>query len=106
MKDGTACDKRTLTIGDEEGISIQVTLWRESCESQPYEAGQVIAFRSCRVSDFNGKSLNASSPADIIMSPRHPRAMQLASWQKGTTLSTIASNARSLSQRNEGASRD
>ena len=78
MKDGTSCDKRTLTIGDEQGISIQVTLWRESCESQPYEAGQIIAFRCCRVSEFNGKSLNAGSPSDIIVSPRHTRAAQLA----------------------------
>lgn len=76
MKDGTQRDKRTLIVGDESKISISVTLWGSACEAHDYQIGQVIALKSCRVSEYNGKSLNASSdPNDISFNMRHPRAL-------------------------------
>lgn len=61
MKDGKSRDKRTITIGDESNICLNVTLWGTVTEAHPFRTGQVIALKSCRVSDYNGKSLNASS---------------------------------------------
>ena len=66
MKDGKVRDKRTLTIGDETNICIGVTLWGPVTEAHRYGSGQIIALKGCRVSDFNGKSLNASSHAEDI----------------------------------------
>ena len=66
MRDGKVREKRTLTIGDESNICIGVTLWGAVTEVHRYSAGQVVAFKGCRVSDFNGKSLNASSHAEDI----------------------------------------
>lgn len=66
MRDGKERDKRTLTIGDESNKCINVTLWGPVVEAHPYRTGQVIALKSCRVSDFNGKSLNASSHGEDI----------------------------------------
>lgn len=66
MRDGKERDKRTLTIGDESNKCINVTLWGSVVEAHPYRAGQVIALKCCRVSDFNGKSLNASSHGEDI----------------------------------------
>ena len=67
MKDGTMRDKRSLTIGDESHASIGVTLWGTVAQAHPYSSGQVIAMKNCRVSNYNGKSLNASSHADDIV---------------------------------------
>ena len=84
LKDGSSRNKKTLTIGDEGNMSIAVTLWGELCEAHIYEIGQIIAFRGCRISDYNGKSLNASSqPSDLVFNPRHARAHTLAKWHKG-----------------------
>lgn len=66
MKDGKVREKRTLTIGDESNVCINVTLWGSCVEAHTYGTGQVIAFKNCRVSDFNGKSLNASSHGEDI----------------------------------------
>lgn len=78
MKDGNSRDKRTLLIGDEGNVSIGVTLWGTACEAHNYEVGQVIAFKACRVSEYNGRSLNASSdPSDTFISPKNPRALDL-----------------------------
>jgi hypothetical protein len=41
----------------------------------------IVAFKQCRVSDYNGKSLNASSsPSDIILNPPNPRTAQIKKW--------------------------
>lgn len=78
MRDGTSRDKRTLLVGDEGNVSIGVTLWGSVCEAHNYTVGQVIAFKGCRVSEYNGRSLNASSdPTDVFISPKNPRALEL-----------------------------
>ena len=75
MKDGKVKEKRSITIGDESNVCIAVTLWGSVTEAHPYRVGQVIALKGCRVSDYNGKSLNASSHAeDIFIALRHARA--------------------------------
>ena len=100
MKDGKTREKRTLTIGDESNVSINVTLWGSVVEAHRYNAGQVIAFKSCRVSDFNGKSLNASSHGEDIFigSIRHPRADELKQWSAGQTMNDLRGEMRALGE--------
>lgn len=74
-------DRRTITIGDENNIMIGVTVWGENCQRIDFKTGQVIAFRESRISEYRGKSLNASSAlTDIVIEPNHPRAAQLKKW--------------------------
>ena len=61
LKSGESRDKRQLTIGDESNVSISVTLWGSVCEAHDYQIGQIVALKGCRVSEYNGRSLNASS---------------------------------------------
>jgi len=100
MKDGKSRDKRTITIGDESNICLNVTLWGTVTEAHPYRTGQVIALKSCRVSDYNGKSLNASSQAaDIFLGNlRHERAEALTAWLTGTTMGDLRGEMRSLGE--------
>lgn len=83
LKDGSNRDKRSITIGDDTESSIDVTVWGELA-NEAFNAGQVIAFKGCRVSEFNGKSLNASfDRSDTIFKVNHPRAKELARWYSG-----------------------
>ena len=81
LRDGTKKDRRTVTVGDESNIMIGVTLWGEACHKADFEVGQIIAFRQCRISEYRGKSLNASSAiSDTVIQPDHPRTAQLMKW--------------------------
>ena len=101
LKGGHQKKRRVLTICDESRVSIVVTLWGDFlCNRNDYVRGQVIAFRSCRVSDFNGKTLNASShPADLQFADhlKHFRASQLKNWLEREALDRIETSLRPLS---------
>lgn len=106
LRDGSMRQKRNLTIGDESHVSIGVTLWGDIAELHPFAAGQVIALKACRVSDYNGKTLNASNdPRDVAISPKHKRATELQKWQAGSTASKLKTELRSLGMQQEGAQR-
>jgi hypothetical protein len=58
-----------------------VTVWGELCHLLNAKQGMIVAFKNCRVSDFNGKSLSASSSAsDIVLDAPHPRKAQIQQW--------------------------
>ena len=61
LKDGSQREKRALTVADDGNLSISLTVWGENCDLKGFVAGKIVAFKSCRVSDFGGKSLNASN---------------------------------------------
>ena len=72
MKDGSQRSKRTITLGDESKVCIEVSIWGEVCQAHVFQVGQVIALRSCRISDYSGLSLNASSdPSDVYLDINH-----------------------------------
>lgn len=101
MRDGKVRNKRLLTIGDESHVCIGVTLWGSVADAHSYSTGQVIAFKSCRVSDYNGKSLNASSYADEIhvgSKVKHERATELEAWVRGSTMGALRDEMRPLGE--------
>ena len=99
LRDGKVKEKRSITIGDETNVCIGVTLWGSVAEAHPYRVGQVIALKGCRVSEFNGKSLNASSHAeDIFMGLRHERAQELTRWTANSTINNLRSDMRSIGE--------
>jgi len=50
-------DKRTITLCDDTGVSINATLWGAAA-AQEFRVGDVLACKAARVSDYGGKSLN------------------------------------------------
>lgn len=76
-----------------------MTLWGAVAEAHEYRSGQVISLKSCRVSDYNGKSLNASShPEDIFLNIRHKRADELTSWVDSSSMNDIKGRMSSLAE--------
>ena len=97
LKDGSQRAKRDLVVGDETNVSIGITLWGDVCESQNFEVGKIIALKGCRVNDYRGKSLNASSePQDISLNIKHKRTDELTRWQEGKTVDGMKRDMKAL----------
>ena len=71
-------DRRYITIVDEGGSLIQVSLWGKNTRDYDLSEGQVIAIKGARVSDYNGKSINSGDEhSQIFIDPKHKRAKEL-----------------------------
>ena len=75
-KTGESRDKRNLLIGDDSNFSITITLWGETATKLDLKAGQLIACKQCKVSEYSGRSLNGGSSLSdyVIGTVSHPRA--------------------------------
>ena len=78
---GPSKDKRSLTLADESGFSIQLTLWGKCATKEEYEEGSILAIRGARVSDYGGKTLNSSDEHSYIyINVDHKRTESLKHW--------------------------
>lgn len=97
MRDGSKRDKQSLTLADESQVSIEISLWGECCTTFTLQVGQIVALKSCRVSDYAGRSLNASGDvADIYIELDHPMSKRAKLALGNTAIDELKSNLRSL----------
>ena len=98
--------KRELKIADESDFMISITLWGDACTAHNFGLGEIFAFRGCRLSDYGGRSLNASSqPNDIISSVgnlKHDRVGQLLKWYKKRPHTELKQSLNMLSEMRGG----
>ena len=50
--DGSERDKRTITIMDETGYSVSVTMWGKSASIRGLSVDSIVALKNCRVTDY------------------------------------------------------
>lgn len=88
-KDGTEVKKRAVTIRDNSGRSIELTLWGNYVEQpgtqlqQAVQGGYhpILAVKGARVGDFNGKTLSTVASSHVAVDPVDiQEAGQLRSW--------------------------
>ncbi|SPJ91502.1 probable single-stranded DNA-binding protein 68k chain [Fusarium torulosum] len=79
-KDGRPFQKRELTLVDDTGFSVRVTIWGKSANSFDAPAESVVAFKGTKVSDFGGKSLSLLSSGTMTVDPDIPDAHRLKGW--------------------------
>lgn len=99
LKDGSSKDRMNLTIADESNHSVPITVWGELClfAQNKFKVGEVVAFKQCRVSDYQGKSLNASSnEKDLVGNVKDPRVLQISKWFKSKPVEQLQQNITSL----------
>lgn len=102
-KAGKELTKRTLTLSDDSGAAIEVTLWAERAESFPDQGNPVVAFKGLRVTEWNTKSLGAIGGTAFELDPEREETPRLQEWWAGGG----ASNAQKLSVSTyAGATRD
>ena len=98
-------DRCNLVVADDSNFSVGLTLWGSVAVNlqSALKVGDVVAFKSCRVSDYQGKCLNSSSDLkDCCSQVKHPRSNVLQKWFQSASKEQHLQKIESLSQRQEG----
>jgi replication factor A1 len=89
--------KRELTLVDETGYSVRLTVWGKTAEGFDTEPGSVVAFKGVKVSDFGGRSLSLLSSGSMNVNPDIDEAYKLKGWYSATGQNeTFASHANTM----------
>ncbi|KAJ9607275.1 Replication factor A protein 1 [Cladophialophora chaetospira] len=73
-------DKRELTLVDNTGYSVRLTIWGKTAASFDVSPESVVAFKGVKVSDFGGRSLSLLSSGSLSANPDMPEAHKLKGW--------------------------
>lgn len=77
---GKPFEKRDLTLVDDTGYSVRITIWGKTANAFETNPESVVAFKGAKVSDFNGKSLSLLSSGTMSVDPDIPDAHRLKGW--------------------------
>eukprot|EP00529_Nitzschia_sp_RCC80_P016749 CAMPEP_0113450592 /NCGR_PEP_ID=MMETSP0014_2-20120614/5906_1 /TAXON_ID=2857 /ORGANISM="Nitzschia sp." /LENGTH=646 /DNA_ID=CAMNT_0000341929 /DNA_START=168 /DNA_END=2108 /DNA_ORIENTATION=- /assembly_acc=CAM_ASM_000159 len=107
-KTGNELLKCDLTLIDDTGVQVKLTLWGKTAQDAQQKFGAqgsegqkpIVAFRRARVSDYGGKSL---SGGDVHVEPKVEEAESLRQWW--TSQGSRSSPAKSLSTGGPGGGR-
>ncbi|RDW74751.1 replication factor A subunit protein RFA1 [Aspergillus mulundensis] len=73
-------DKRELTLVDNTGFSVRLTIWGNTAMNFGATPESVVAFKGVKVSDFGGKSLSLLSSGSVTVDPDIEEAHRLKGW--------------------------
>jgi replication factor A1 len=73
-------DKRDLTIVDDSGYSVKMTIWGKTASTFDANPESIVAFKGVKVSDFGGRSLSLLSSGSMAIDPDIPEAHKLKGW--------------------------
>lgn len=73
-------DKRELTLVDNTGFSVRLTIWGNTATSFDVMPESVIAFKGVKVSDYGGRSLSLLSSGTMAVNPDIDEAHKLKGW--------------------------
>jgi len=73
-------NKRDIFLVDDSGYKIKVTLWGKHTEDTRYKDNPIVAFKSVKVNDFQGKSISTLSSSIISFNPDIKRSHEISSW--------------------------
>ncbi|RDL37865.1 putative single-stranded DNA-binding protein 68k chain [Venustampulla echinocandica] len=77
---GKGYDKRDLTLVDDSGFSVRLTIWGKTATAFDTNPESIVAFKGAKVSDFNGRSLSLLSSGSMSLDPDIPEAHKLKGW--------------------------
>lgn len=73
-------DKRELTLVDDSGYSVRLTIWGKTASAFDVPTESVVAFKGVKVSDFGGRSLSLLSSGSMTANPDMDEAHKLKGW--------------------------
>lgn len=76
--------KRELTLVDNTGYNVRLTIWGKVAENFDARPESVIAFKGVKVSDFGGRSLSLLSSGTMNVDPDIDEAHKLKGWYDGS----------------------
>ncbi|KAJ5590100.1 Replication factor A protein 1 [Penicillium hetheringtonii] len=77
---GKPYDKRELTLVDNTGFSVRLTIWGATANNFNVPPESVVAFKGVKVSDFGGRSLSLLSSGTMTVDPDIGEAHRLKGW--------------------------
>ncbi|KAJ1255412.1 hypothetical protein BS78_K240600 [Paspalum vaginatum] len=105
-RDGSEAQKRTLQLKDMSGRSVEVTFWGKFCDAEGQQLqsqcdsglNPVLALRSVRVAEFNGRCVNSIATTQLKVNPDFPEAESLRQWYvtEGKTASCVPLSVASM----------
>lgn len=72
--------KRELTLVDNTGYSVRLTIWGNTATTFDVREESVVAFKGVKVSDFGGRSLSLLSSGSMTVDPDIDDAHKLKGW--------------------------
>ncbi|CAN1159717.1 Replication protein A 70 kDa DNA-binding subunit A [Linum perenne] len=87
-KNGMETQRRTVSMKDSSGRSVELTLWGDFCNKEGQVLQEmvdsgiypVLAVKAGKVSDFTGKSVGTISSTQLLINPEIPEAQGLREW--------------------------
>lgn len=77
---GKPFSKRELTLVDDSGYNVRLTIWGNTAQSFDTQPESTIAFKGVKVSDFGGRSLSLLSSGSMTVDPDIDEAFKLKGW--------------------------
>lgn len=77
---GKPYDKRELTLVDNSGFSVRLTVWGNTATNFDTPPESVVAFKGVKVSDFGGRTLSLLSSGTVTVDPDIEEAHRLKGW--------------------------
>jgi len=104
-KDGSEVSKQTIQLQDMSGYNINAIFWGDNFNAVSQEISSlcatgnnpIIAIKSARVGEFNGKNIITTTRSIILVDPDIEEAYTLKSWFKkeGSTAASTSLTTRS-----------
>lgn len=73
-------DKRELTLIDDSGYSVRLTIWGKTALAFDASPESIVAFKGCKVGDYGGRSLSLLSSGSLTIDPDIAEAHKLRGW--------------------------
>ncbi|KAI1005816.1 Replication factor A protein 1 [Podosphaera aphanis] len=91
-------DKRELTVVDDSGYSVRLTIWGKTALSFDANLESIVALKGCKVNDYGGRSLSLLSSGSLTIDPDIAEAHKLRGWYDSQgRRETFASHSNSAS---------
>lgn len=105
---GKPYSKRDLTLVDDTGYSIRLTVWGNTATSFDLQETSVVAFKGVKVSDFDGRSLSLLASGSMAADPDTDDAFRLKGWYEaqGKDQTNFTSHASVLGTTSGGGRKD
>ncbi|KAI9923270.1 hypothetical protein PsorP6_002739 [Peronosclerospora sorghi] len=80
-KAGKQLLKRDISLVDDSNAEIKCTMWKEHAQEDCSNwLNQVLAIKSCRVNEYNGRSISTGVSSSFTINPAIPEAGHLVTW--------------------------
>jgi replication factor A1 len=100
-------DKRELTLVDDTGFSVRLTIWGKTATAFDAPPESIVAFKGAKVSDFGGRSLSLLSSGSMTIDPDIQEAHKLKGWYESQGRSNdFASHSNMMSAGTAGGRQD